>query len=333
MRLSQNLRTLLLRDPSGVRVVSIDGEDMLRAQADAVAVHPSGGRFAYSASEGSATGLFVAASDTESALVGRVLGSVEGLTWGPDADDLTFVERLDDETLTIAILDTRSGVVSTFELLSEPHQAAEPSWSRHGRWLAIEAQTTETLSPMTVYLLEGVDGPTMIVDPLEGLTSHATAPRFSPTSDRLAYVYTGAGALVAELRFVDVGLWERQTVAQRALNAFRWSRDGGSLLVALHETVCMSGLVRVSSETLEVTRLYQGSGNTSPMYLDDEVALFVTRPCDGSDHVPTGTGTLVALELATGETTTLARDVFAGVPLDFASATQRDPGMHSDGVR
>ena len=311
------IHTLLAHDPNGVRTIDLDDNvEVLRAPAESVAVHPVGDRFAYSVRDDAGTSLFVSDVDSaEGALVGQVLGDVEGLTWGPGIDSLTFVERRRDDFQTITLLDTRSGDVTTVDLLDEPHQAAEPSWSSDGDWLAIEAQTTVTLGPMTVYLVNREDRSVVVVDPQQGLTSQSAAPHFAPTSELLAYVYTGAGALVSEVRFFDVASGSRRTVDQRGLNAFRWSRDGSALLVASHDTVCTSGLVRVSSDTLEITRLLEGDGNMSPMYLDQDMAIFVRRPCDEADYVPTGTGALLALDLASGEIMTLAHHVFAGVPL------------------
>lgn len=312
-----HIQRLLLHDRDGVRVVSGDGSvEVVRARAEAVAVHPSRTRFAYSDREDLGMALYVSAGDEIGDLVGRTTGDVEGLTWGPGPDQLTFVERGIRDHQALTVLDTHSGDTSVLELLSEPHQAAEPSWSRDGRWLAFEAQTTVALGPMTVYVRGGGDGQLTTVDPLEGLTTQSAAPRFHPTMGRLAYVYTKAGALVSELRFFDVDSAARQSVDQRGLNAFRWSDDGNQLLVARHVSVCNSELVRVSADTLEVASLYTGDGNVAPMYLDDELAMFVSRRCDGSDYVPTGTGTLLALEVATGQTVDIAHEVFSGVPLN-----------------
>jgi len=57
--------------------------------------------------------------------------------------------------------------------------------------------------------------------------------------------------------------------------------------------------------------LLRSDDHLTPILLDGETALFVTRVCRGSDYVPTDTGDLHLLDLSTGRVEVLARGVYS----------------------
>jgi hypothetical protein len=244
--------------------------------------------------------------------------SIGGLTWGPDESTLTFVEHGADDSSRVRMLDARSGRVSTILVLNEPHMAAEPSWSSDGRWLAIEAQPTERLRGMTVYVRDSLDGSVMLVDPLDEPEPKSACPRFSPRRPLLAYTYTPLGALDSVVMLFNPSTGDRRSVDAVGINDPLWSEGGKFLLAVSHSSICATDLVRIEPGAGTVETLWRSKDHLSPLFLDSVSALFVERACLASEEIPTEAGDLWHLSMRTGDTKLLARDIFSAAPIRSA---------------
>lgn len=244
--------------------------------------------------------------------------SISGLTWGPGRSSLTFVDQPADGVARVRIIEIPSGDSHTLAVLDEPHLAAEPCWSRDGQWLAIEAQPTERLRGMTVYIYDNARGAVVLVDPQEEPEPKSACPRFAPRLAVLAYTYTPTGPLSSEVRFLHLRDGRREATERAGLNDPQWSSDGRSVLAVAHQSICQTDLVRIDVATQSMETLLRSDDHVTPILLDRGTALFVTRACLGSDYVPTDSGDLQMLDLSSGRVEVLARGVYSAKTIEHA---------------
>ncbi len=279
------------------------------------AVDSNTSRAAFSVLEGMGERLFLL---EPSGRVSRVYDSplpIGGLTWGPGEASLTYVEQPNDGVARVRILHLGSGEVRTIAVLGVPHLAAEPSWSGDGRWLAIEAQPTQQLRGMTVYIHDHLDGSLTLVDPLEEPEPKSACPRFAPNRPILAYTWTDAGVLDSQVRLYSPETGRRDVIEMLGLNDPRWARDGMALLAVSHRSICDTDLVRLDPLSLTVETLLRATGHLTPILLDAEDALFVQRRCNGAEEIPTDAGELQVLRLASGQVEVIASAVYSAWPV------------------
>lgn len=240
---------------------------------------------------------------------------IQSLTWGPDDSTVSFVVQPDDGVARLKLLDLRSGRLGEVKILDVPHLAADPSWSTDGRWLAIEAQPTQQLRGMTVFLYDRAERSLTLVDPLEEPEPKSACQTFAPNEPILAYAYAVVGALDSQVRLFAAHTGRRAVAEGVGLNDPRWSQDGDSLLAVAHTSICQTNLVRVDALSLRVHTLLLSAEHLEPLYLDTRVALFVARTCHRTDMIPTEPGELRLFDLSSGQVELIARPVYRAMPM------------------
>lgn len=310
------LDRLVVHGPRGL--IFLDDGDVVEIADSGVAsyaVNPRSSRIAYSVLGDQGESLYVVDPSRHVSLVYEGRLAIGGLTWGPRESFLSFIEQPPDGIGRLRIVSLRSGETQSFAIMDEPHLAAEPSWSADGRWLGIEAQPTQYLRGMTVYVYNRNDASVTLVDPLDEPEPKSACPRFAPRAAVLVYTYTPVGVLDSQLRLLFPGTGRRESSEIVGLNDPRWSQDGQSVLAVRHRSICETDLVQVGIPSLKAETLLTSAGHLTPMYMDSDIALFVERPCSATDYIPTDPGDLLALSLASGHVDRVARSVYSASPV------------------
>ncbi len=282
----------------------------------ALAVSLTGGRVAVVQRSAERSELRVVdAQDGSSVSVFETPKLLTGPAWHPSGHALSLVVNDPDgrADLLFVEVDRSSDGTEAMRVVDGPHSLAEPTWSRDGRWLAIEGQPLDELRGMTVFLHNQADGTSLLIDPLELPEPKATCPRFAPHRPLLSYTYANIGALDSEIRLYDLTTGGRATIAGGGLNDPRWSEDGRFLLASHHRSICAGQLVRVDVSTGTIESLSDAGEHVSPSYLDSKVALYIARSCAAVDENPTDPGVLWEHDLRSGATVQIAEEASLAV--------------------